>query len=247
MSQEQLNAIPAAKNNPVPPASVNRRAGIPVFVDLPPQTQATPAAASAEELIRALQDSSAETACDAAIALGELGDHAAVAPLIDVVENFGGYFHEMVRVAACASLGGLGDRSATPALLNAINDPMAETSAAAIGALAAIGDERAVEPLMAVLRNADGFFLPVVRLAAAAALQQFKSPAASAALEAVATDIREDLALRAAAAPPESSVEITHESIAEAAYEIWQKHGRREGEALADWLQAEGQLRTKDF
>jgi hypothetical protein len=40
-------------------------------------------------------------------------------------------------------------------------------------------------------------------------------------------------------------VEITHESISEAAYHIWERNGRLEGRDLQNWLQAEAQLREK--
>jgi len=40
-------------------------------------------------------------------------------------------------------------------------------------------------------------------------------------------------------------VEITHDSIAKLAHQIWERHGRLQGRALQDWLQAEAQLRTK--
>jgi hypothetical protein len=40
-------------------------------------------------------------------------------------------------------------------------------------------------------------------------------------------------------------IEITHGSIAETAYYIWEKHGKPEGQALQDWLQAEALLRAK--
>jgi hypothetical protein len=40
-------------------------------------------------------------------------------------------------------------------------------------------------------------------------------------------------------------VEITQESIRKLAYDIWEKHGRLEGGALQDWLEAESQLRAK--
>jgi len=40
-------------------------------------------------------------------------------------------------------------------------------------------------------------------------------------------------------------VEITHESISEAAYHIWERNGRLGGRDLQNWLQAEAQLRAK--
>lgn len=41
------------------------------------------------------------------------------------------------------------------------------------------------------------------------------------------------------------SVEITQETIAQVAYEIWQRKGRPEGQTLQDWLDAEAQLRAR--
>jgi hypothetical protein len=40
-------------------------------------------------------------------------------------------------------------------------------------------------------------------------------------------------------------VEITHESIANVAHQIWERHGKLAGRALQDWLQAEALLRAK--
>ena len=40
-------------------------------------------------------------------------------------------------------------------------------------------------------------------------------------------------------------VKITQESIRKLAYNIWEKHGRLEGRALDDWLQAETQFRVE--
>ena len=43
-----------------------------------------------------------------------------------------------------------------------------------------------------------------------------------------------------------ASVEITQETIAGVAYEIWQRKGRPEGETLQDWLEAEAQFRVRE-
>ena len=42
-----------------------------------------------------------------------------------------------------------------------------------------------------------------------------------------------------------TSVEITQDTIAELAYQIWNNSGRLEGRALQDWLEAEALLRAK--
>jgi len=264
MSQESHDNT-TTTDNPVRLASLIERTGMPVFVSLPPQHRPTPvdpapgtedalfAARSAgsqvaesrvADVVSGLGDSSAERARDAAIVLGELGDLAAVSSLIEVVEDRDGYFHSVVRAAACSSLGQLGDRSATPALLDAINDPMAEVSVEAIGALALLGDERATEPLTAVIRNGDGFFLPVVCLAAETALRRFEPPLTATTFEAVAADTNDDRVLRAAEVSPKNSAEITHDAIAEAAYCLWEKNGRLEGKAMENWLRAEAELRA---
>jgi HEAT repeat protein len=106
----------------------------------------------------------------------------------------------VVRAAACASLGLIGDRAATPALIRGIGDPMAEASAEAVRALAQLRDVRAIDPLIEVVQNPMGFYLPVVRLAALTALKQFADPRAAAARQAIAADVAEDAVLREAAA-----------------------------------------------
>ena len=150
-------------------------------------------------LVSALNDASADVACDAAIALGNAGNPSAVGPLVAVVDNRDGYYHSVVRSAAAASLGQLGDAWAVPALVDAIRDPMAEASAEAVRALGALGDARAVPALVEVARNADGFFLPFVRRAAVLALAKLGGPEATATLSAVAGDDYEDAVVRQAA------------------------------------------------
>jgi HEAT repeat protein len=72
----------------------------------------------------------------------------------------------VVRAAAAATLGKLGDRRAVEALIEATRDPMAEASEEAVKALGLLGDPRALPTLQAVMRNADGFFLENVRKSA---------------------------------------------------------------------------------
>jgi len=45
-----------------------------------------------------------------------------------------------------------------------------------------------------------------------------------------------------AAAGPSKTVEVTQETVARLAYEIWERKGRMEGHYLDDWLEAEAQL-----
>jgi HEAT repeat protein len=74
------------------------------------------------------------------------------------------------RQAAAVALGRIGDRRATGALAEALNDP--EVTIAAAGALARIGDPEAFEPLLARLGHGDA----AVRTAAVAALNSIGHP-----------------------------------------------------------------------
>lgn len=129
-------------------------------------------------LIKQLRDPVAEVARDAALALGELNDTSAVEVLGAVVVNRENYFHSVVRAAAAESLGKLKDRRALESLVAGIRDPIAEASQSAIRALGDLGDERAVAPLIAVVQNHDGYFLPAVRQAARETLARFTEPVA---------------------------------------------------------------------
>jgi hypothetical protein len=151
-------------------------------------------------LIVVLRGSSAEAACEAAEALGNAaGDRSAVAALSAVVTDADGFFHPIVRAAAAASLGRLGDVAALPALAAATRDSMAEASAEAVRALATLGDRSAVPALIEIVRNRDGFFLAVVRRAAVLALVHLGGPEAIAMLQAVAAKSEEDPVVRQAA------------------------------------------------
>ena len=122
-------------------------------------------------LIARLRDPDAETARDAAETLGRLpADDEAVGALCAAVRNADGFFHPVVRTAAAATLGLLGDRRAVEALIAGTSDTMAEASEEAIKALGLLGDARAVAALEAAIRNDNGFFLEHVRTAARDAL-----------------------------------------------------------------------------
>lgn len=166
--------------------------------DMPAEQSAESAMAntSTAALVNSLRDPSADVASEAASALGSSGDATAVKPLSEVIANADGYFHPVVRAAAAASLGKLGDKKAVPALISGIRDEMAEASAESVRALAAIGDPRAVAPLVEVVRNADGFFLSFVRRAAVLALVKLGGPEATTMLKFVAENFDEDPVIR---------------------------------------------------
>jgi HEAT repeat protein len=155
--------------------------------------------AAAAPLIGALKDADADVAREAAVSLGMLGDASAVEPLIAVVQNAEGFFHPVVRTAATFSLGQLHDLRAFAALVEAIHDPIAETSAEAIRSLAKLGDQRAVAALLAVIRNVDGFYLQTSRRAAILGLAKLGGEQAESELRFVSTNRWEDAVVRDAA------------------------------------------------
>lgn len=162
-------------------------------------------AASIPALVAALRDTDADVAREATEALASLyaaspAEQALIQrSLIAAVANGDGYFHSVVRAAAAAGLASIGSTVAVPALIAAVRDPIAQASIEAVRALGLLGDARTEDVLVGVLANADGYFLPVVRFAAIAAVGKFPTATAQAALLALADNAAEDPALRAAA------------------------------------------------
>ncbi len=155
--------------------------------------------AGVSALINALGDANADVAREAAVSLGLLGDVSAVEALIAVAENFDGYYHGVVRAAAVASLGQIGDSRAAASLLRILSDPIAEVSTEAIGALAALNDPATVGALLEIVSNFSGYYLPTVRAAAIRALARIGGEQVVAELTAVAADIDENPDIRDAA------------------------------------------------
>jgi len=154
--------------------------------------------AAVPALIAALRDADADVAREAATSLGSLGA-ASVEPLIAVVHNRDGYFHSVVRAAACRSLGQLRDPRAVVPLLDSINDPLADVSAEAIGALGSLPDPRSIPALLEVVRNEQGFFLATTRRAAILGLARIGGEQAVCELRFVASNQWEDAVIRTAA------------------------------------------------
>jgi HEAT repeat protein len=155
--------------------------------------------AAVPALIGGLRDPDADVARESALALGCLGSAAAVEPLIAVLHNRDGFFHSVVRAAATTSLGQLRDRSAVVPLLNAINDPVAEISIEAIGALGLLPDPRSIPALLEVVRNEHGFFVSATRRAAILALARIGGEQAACELRFVASNEWEDAVIRSTA------------------------------------------------
>lgn len=168
-------------------------------------------AAAAPALIAALRDGDADVAREAAASLGLLRSPTAVEPLIAVLNNRDGFFHAVVRIAATHSLGRLGDNRAVEPLIHAVRDPIAEASAEAIRALAALSDPRSLPAFLQVIRNENGYFLSTTRHAAIVALAKIGGEQAVCELKFVAGNEWEDATIRAAA------IEATREGTAKKA------------------------------
>ena len=213
MARKSSKEVSSKKHSPIPPtetvsATPRKKAAEAAATVVPAvKSQPAPAPASAPVIdraavaaqIAALRGTDADTARDAAIALGRLGDASAVEPLIEALRNANGYFHSVVRAAAAASLGQLRDARAFEPLSAATGDTMAEASAEAVRALTAMADPRATAVLIDIVRNPSGYFLSTVRLAAVEGLKKLGGPAATAELARVAGDATEDAVIRRAA------------------------------------------------
>jgi HEAT repeat protein len=111
-----------------------------------------------------------------------LGQPSVRGKVVEYLVRYGGRVVELLveqlhaedletRHAAVAGLGRIGDRRATPALLEVLAHDVSLTVATA-GALARIGDPRAYEPLLALVGHSD----PAVRQAVIAALNSIGHP-----------------------------------------------------------------------
>lgn len=181
----------------------------PASIQAPVQAVAIPAAPvmvsvakenpRVQEMLSQLRDPVAEVARDAATELGRLNDRSAVESLIGVLANVDGYFHLVVRCAAAGSLGELRDERAVPVLIDAVRDPMAEISAEAALALGNVGGEQAINALIPVIENANGFFLALSRRAAIKAISNKLTPSHRDLLERIANSDFEDMTVQQAA------------------------------------------------
>lgn len=112
----------------------------------PPDIAKLKARRDIKGLVKALRDEAYSRDREAVIALGELGDPAAVEPLITFLQDqTRSTWHSDVARA----LGKLGDVRAVQPLINALNRQA--TLGAAAEALGQLGDIRAIEPIIAQL------------------------------------------------------------------------------------------------
>lgn len=131
-----------------------------------------------DPLVRALDHDHATVRDTAAQVLGELGDPRAVEPLIKVLRAGPG----AQRASAVVALGRIGDARAVEPLIAALGDERGDVRFYAAEALGKIGDARAVGPLIAALDDPGVIYGGSVAEAAAAALAEFESAAARAAV-----------------------------------------------------------------
>ena len=100
-------------------------------------------------LLARLKNNDWHVRCDAAVALGEIGDERAVEPLIEALKDK----IASVRRAAAQALGEIGDKHAVRPLIQMLKDRSVLARRASVEALGKIGDKRVVEPLIKVLRD----------------------------------------------------------------------------------------------
>jgi hypothetical protein len=117
---------------------------------------------------------------DAAGALGDMGDPAAVEPLMVALDDDSA----SVRIAVIAALGRIGDPAAVEPLMAALRSQAVDIRKAAADSLGQVGDPRAVEALIVCLEDASWS----VRCAAADALGQIRDARATEPLKAVFED-----------------------------------------------------------
>jgi HEAT repeat protein len=123
-----------------------------------------------EALTRALRDTSVEVSIAAIDALARRQDKPSLEAMRTVLDNRDGFFSPVTRVAALSALGRmLGDTELAP-VVACVSDVDAEVSIAAIAVVADRKRATAAEHLLPVLSDTSGYFLPLVRLAAANAL-----------------------------------------------------------------------------
>lgn len=122
--------------------------------------------AAADKLISMLDDSEIDVQTAAAVALGETGDENGVKPLMTALRSS----EDSLRTAAARALGKIGG-TAVDSLITELRDVFWDVRVAAAVALGETGDERAVKPLEAALRDSER----AVRSAAERSLEQLKN------------------------------------------------------------------------
>jgi HEAT repeat protein len=125
-------------------------------------------------LILALRDSSAEVGVEAADALQHHPGRDTVDALSTVLENRDGYFSAMTRAAAVRSLAALLPPGDDAIIAGALSHVDAEVSIAALSALVQRAEPSGALALLGILEDGRGYYLPLVRRAAAQGLSRLR-------------------------------------------------------------------------
>jgi HEAT repeat protein len=156
----------------------------------------TPAGADRARAVAGLElvldDGRYEVRCAAALALGDLEDHAAVPPLLAHMQDG----HPEVRQAIIIALGRLGDPRAVEPLIAAISEGPPDVRFQAVRSLAELDANAAFEPLCRALSDSD----PEVRESAAESMALLGEPRAAGWLADLLNDKRPQTRFAAAAA-----------------------------------------------
>jgi hypothetical protein len=123
-------------------------------------------------LTRALRDPSVEVAIASIDALARRQDRPSLDALRVVLDNKDGFFSPVTRVAALSALGRMLSDAELAPVMALVRDVDAEVSIAAIAVVADRKQTTAAEYLLPILQDTSGYFLPLVRLAAANALKR---------------------------------------------------------------------------
>jgi HEAT repeat protein len=125
-----------------------------------------------EALLHALRDPSVEVAVACVDALTRHTDQRATQGLLQVLQNQDGYFSPVTRVAAVSALAERLSSDQFEPIASAVRDIDAEVSIAAAAVITERAPQLASTQLLLVLRDGSGFYLPIVRLAIANALER---------------------------------------------------------------------------
>jgi HEAT repeat protein len=125
-------------------------------------------------LILALRDSSAEVGVEAADALQNHPGRDTIDALGTVLENRDGYFSAMTRAAAVRSLAALLPEGEDAVIAGVLSHVDAEVSLSALSALVQRAEPSGALALLGILEDSRGYYLPLVRRAAAQGLLRLR-------------------------------------------------------------------------
>lgn len=125
-----------------------------------------------DALVKAVRDPSTEVAVAAVEALACQPDPRAGNDLREVLRDTAGFVGPFTRAAAVEAIAKCQGLVAVPLLIETLHDGDAEVSMAAVVALARVAPAEAAPHLMSLLEDRSGYYLPVVRVTAAKALER---------------------------------------------------------------------------